>query len=256
MMSKQDAGLKMQDSRRTQNTKRKSLESKVLGFGSRAFLVLLVLFISLSNNGPTYGTMERERRDMNQQARAALEKILSTEQFQNRDIQSSWWSRILERFFNRLPRGAGWLNTMLEWLLYLIAALVIVSVFVFIAKRFRRLPSFTANHDAITESQRYMDPEAMRTQAYECSQKGDYKQAIRYLYLSLLLCLDKAGLLTYGAGRTNGEYVDEVHSSMDEGVERFASLTLLFERKWYGMEESSAGDFRQCEEIFIGLTDS
>jgi hypothetical protein len=139
-------------------------------------------------------------------------------------------------------------GTVLEWLFYLIATLAAVSIFVFAARRFRRLPSFTTDHDALMEPQRHMDSETARARAHECSQGGDYRQAIRYLYLSLLLYLDKAGLLTYDVSRTNGEYLSEIYGSMGNQAERFAFLTLFFERKWYGMEKSSAGDFQQCEE--------
>ncbi len=91
-------------------------------------------------------------------------------------------------------------------------------------------------------------------QANEFYRAGDYRRAIRYLYLSLLLYLDKAGLLTYDAGKTDGEYLDEIYGNMKDEAERFASLTLFFERKWYGMEESSAGDFQHCEDTFVRLT--
>jgi hypothetical protein len=100
-----------------------------------------------------------------------------------------------------------------------------------------------------------MDPETARARAYEHSQQGEYGPAIRYLYLSLLLYLDKAGLITYDTGKTNGEYINETRGSMRDRAEHFAFLTALFERKWYGMEESSAGDFQQCTETFAEIVD-
>ena len=225
------------------------------------FPVLFAFVISLSYNGPAYGTAEHERQDMNQRARAALEEILSAEEFKDQDSQPPWWLRLGERLFDHLPGRAKWVGTVLEWLFYLAAALVTVSVFIFIAKRFRRLPLFTTDHNVPTGprvrgDQLHMDPGAARERAYECSQRGDYRQAIRYLYLSFLLYLDKAGLLTYDAGKTNGEILSEVYGSMGNQAERFAFLTLFFERKWYGTEESSVADFRQCKEAVDGLVGS
>lgn len=206
------------------------------------------LFILLSCNSAVYGTLEHERQEMNQSARLALEEILSTAEFRDQSPQPPWWLRLAEYFMDHLPAGAGWMGNMLEWLLYLIAALVTISVFVFIARRLRRLPSLTIDHDVPIGTQLRMDPAAARKQAYECSQRGDYRQAIRYLYLSFLLHLDKVGLLTYNTSKTNGEILSEACASIGNKAQVFAFLTLSFERKWYGMEESSAADFQQCEE--------
>lgn len=232
-----------------------SLRSQVSGLANALCSMLYATFFLLSYNALAYGVVEHERQDMSQRARAALEEILSTEEFKDvRSSQPSWLSRMAERLFNRLLGHAKWIGTVLEWLFYFIAALVTVLVFVFIAKRFRRLPSFTTDRGILTEPQRLMDPGAMRAQAYEDSQRGNYRRAIRYLYLSLLLYLDRAGLLTYDVGKTNGEYLSEIYTNMGETAEDFVALTLFFERKWYGMEQSSAGDFLQCEETFARLT--
>ncbi|MFC1719405.1 DUF4129 domain-containing protein [Candidatus Poribacteria bacterium] len=190
---------------------------------------------------------------MSQHARAELEEILSTEEFKGSSPQPPWWSKWIERLLRRLPGGVGWVGRLLEWMLYLAAVLALVSVCVFIARRFRRSPSFTTNYSIPAESEYNTDPEAVRNQAHECFQRGEYRQAIRYLYLSLLLNLDKVGILKYDIAKTNGEYLSEARVSMSGRVEKFASLTRFFEQKWYGMEESSAGDFQQCEETFAEL---
>lgn len=215
-----------------------------------------ILLVFLLYSGAAYGTTEHERLDMNQRARAALEEILSAEEFKNQGSRPSWWARLVERLFDYLPGEAKWLGAVLEWLFYLFLTIAAILAFVFIAKRFRRLPSFTTEYDFLTETQLHMDPGVARMQAYEYSKKGDYRSAIRYLYLSLLLHLDKSGLLTYDASKTNGEYFGEVYSSIGGKAETFASLTLLFERKWYGMEECSAGDFQRYEEKLLDVQNS
>jgi hypothetical protein len=141
----------------------------------------------------------------------------------------------------------------LQWLFYPVALIVIFLALILILKRFRRLPSFKRDHGVTVEPQSRADPESIKREAYEWSQKGDYRQAIRCLFLSLLLYLDNMGLLTYDPGKTNGQYLSEVHKGMDNEAETFASLTLLFERKWYGMEESSEQDFHQYEQAFASL---
>ncbi len=227
--------------------------SHVSSFISRIFPLLLIFFALLSFSSVVYCATENDRQAISQRARVELEEILSTEEFKAQTPQPPWWSQWVERLLRRLPDGVGWAGTLLEWTLYFVAVLAIASICVFIARRFRRSPSFTTNYSIPVESEHHTDPEAVKNQAHECFQRGEYRQAIRYLYLSLLLHLDKTGLLKYDIAKTNGEYLGEVRVSMTSKVDRFASLTRLFEQKWYGMEESSAGDFQQCEETFVEL---
>lgn len=225
-----------------------------LSYVSRSVFCVFSFLIFLSCSYTAYSVTEGERLDMNQRAESILQEILSTEEFAGQDSQPYWWEKLLGRLFNVLPSNMGWAGTTLEWLFYILAGLAIVWVFTIVVKRLRRSSPFKPVHEIPAEIQRHMDPGAVKMQAYEAYHEGDYKQAIRYLYLSLLLYLNKTELLAYDVGKTDGEYVDEVCKSMADKSESFASLTLLFERKWYGMEKSSPEDFQQCEKTFTELT--
>jgi hypothetical protein len=216
------------------------------------FAILTFLLFSEA----AYGVEDNSRQSMSERADAALNEILNSKEFRVEEAKPPWWYELIERLFSFLPEEVGWLGTVLEWLFYAVMIIAIVVVSVILAKRFGKLPSFARNHDVPMETQSRIDDEAVKMQAYEFARAGDYRQAIRYLYLSLLLYLDKAGLLTYDMSKTDAEYVSEAHRSMGDEAPRFKSLTLFFERKWYGMEESSPGDFRQCEEMFVRLTGS
>jgi hypothetical protein len=201
----------------------------------------------------THSNVEIERADMVQRANAALKEILDREEFNVQEPKASFWSRQIQRLISYLPAVPRWLGAVLEWLFYPAALIVILLIFTLIVKRFRRLPFFKRDYGVAVEPQSRADPESIKREAYEWSQKGDYRQAIRCLFLSLLLYLDKTGLLTYDPGKTNGQYLGEVHRGMADEAKTFASLTLLFERKWYGMEESSEQDFHQYEQAFASL---
>ena len=222
--------------------------------GSFAIISFLLIFLSLSQSGAASGTPRIEHGEMNQRARAALEDILSTEEFRGRDSHPAPWLRLLGRLLGYLPKRARWIRSVLEWSLYVAGVFATAAIVVLVARRFRRSPFLASDRNAPTQLQPRMDSEAAKTKAYDWLQRGNHRQAIRYLYLSLLLYLDGVGFLTYDAGKTNGEYQDEIHGSMRDEAQRFASLTLFFERKWYGMEKSSAGDFKQYEEAFTRLT--
>lgn len=238
---KEDSRLKTQDAR-----------FRILVF----YIFLLALLIPLLFNNAAYGGEDYSRRKMSQLANTALDEILSGKEFRAEEPKPSWLAKLMERLFSLLPEEIGWLGTAFRWLFYIFVVIATVAGLIFATKRFGKLPSFTTNRDDSVEIQNDIDAEAVKMQAYECSKEGNYRLAIRYLYLSLLLYLDKAGLLTYDMSKTNAEYISEAHNSMGNESESFSSLTLFFERKWYGMEKSSLGDFRQCEETFVRLTGS
>jgi hypothetical protein len=221
------------------------------------FIVLFLAFLIplYEVNIAAYADTDYERRAMNQRASSALEDILNTPEFKVADSQMSLWSRMVDRLFAYLSGRTGWLNTILRWLIYSVLAFVTISIILYLVRRLRRLPSFTAHRDDAPEPQGNESLENMLTQAYNCSQDGNYREAIRYLFLSLLTYLDNVCLITYEAAKTNGEYINEFNKSVGNEAERFASLALLFERKWYGMEESNIQDFQECEEYFHAIRD-
>jgi hypothetical protein len=214
---------------------------------SYTFCIIIIFLI------PAYSNVDSERADMVQRANAALKEILDREEFNAQEPKASFWSRQIQRLISYLPAVPRWLGTVLQWLFYPAALLVIFLALILILKRFRKLPSRKRDYGVTVEPQSRADPELIKIEAHKWSQKGDYRQAIRCLFLSLLLYLDKMGLLTYDPGKTNGQYLGEVHKGMAKEAETFASLTLLFERKWYGMEESSEQDFYQYEQAFASL---
>jgi hypothetical protein len=71
--------------------------------------------------------------------------------------------------------------------------------------------------------------------AHSLSGQGDYRSAIRYLYLSSLLVLDEQGLLRYDRSRTNREYLRSI-SSKPELANSLRDVIDVFDRVWYGFE--------------------
>jgi hypothetical protein len=81
---------------------------------------------------------------------------------------------------------------------------------------------------------------------------GQYREAVRRLYLAVLFVLDRRRLLRYEPTRTNGEYVRQVRLAEEAPLELHASferLTVLFERKWYGDRSCEAGEYDGCKVL-------
>jgi hypothetical protein len=71
---------------------------------------------------------------------------------------------------------------------------------------------------------------------------GDYRAAVRYLYLSSLLLLDERGLLRYDRSQTNREYLRSVtHLPKLAGILR--QVIEVFDRVWYGYQPLDERDY-------------
>jgi hypothetical protein len=102
------------------------------------------------------------------------------------------------------------------------------------------------------------DPEASLTaktaleQAGGLARGGDYRTAVRYLYLSALLWLDERGALRYDRALTNHEHLDRVRDN-PALRDRLAPVVDTFDRVWYGHlpidEATFAAYQRQVEEL-------
>jgi hypothetical protein len=89
------------------------------------------------------------------------------------------------------------------------------------------------------------DPEAGIQQAVAA---GNYRLAVRYLYLQTLRNLADKKFIELGSEKTNYRYVNEVrkHSFANE----FASLTLAYEYTWYGEYPVDKNLFEQIHSSF------
>ncbi len=81
-------------------------------------------------------------------------------------------------------------------------------------------------------------------QAKKLSSGGDYRSAVRYLYLATLLTLEERGWLHYDRALTNREYAQRlVHQPRLAAV--FRDVVDVFDRVWYGKESISPDEYHQ-----------
>jgi hypothetical protein len=91
-------------------------------------------------------------------------------------------------------------------------------------------------------------PRQWKELAGEFQDKGDYAQALRALYLSLLVVLHRRRLISYDTTKTNWEYVWELGIRREEH-KPFEALTSAFDYKWYGRKECLSEEYRKLEEM-------
>jgi len=80
--------------------------------------------------------------------------------------------------------------------------------------------------------------------AHKLSAGGDYRSAMRYLYLSTLLLLDERDILRYDRTLTNREYVKHLRR-FPRLARTFQDVVSVFDRVWYGNQTLSASDFEE-----------
>lgn len=78
------------------------------------------------------------------------------------------------------------------------------------------------------------DADEVEQRALQYSMKGDYRQGLRFLYISLLLKLNESNVIRIDKSKTNKQYLIEVINS-GFGMHRdFREFTQAFNEFWYG----------------------
>jgi len=160
--------------------------------------------------------------------------------------------RWLERLLGLLPEGAGRSVSWLGWVVFGFAVLLLVAVLVLavrsLVRSFARSERRRISRVEALEPPAPSDPDALLARAREAAAGGAYAEAIRLLYLALLLRLDAAGLLRYRRSHTNWEYLGMLGAA---GLrEPFSSFTSIFDRKHYGREPATESDYGRCQSLF------
>ncbi len=96
-------------------------------------------------------------------------------------------------------------------------------------------------------------PEDWQTRAVRLADGGDYRMAIRSLYLALLVALHRRQLIAYDESKTNWEYETELRTKLRRRrvadaspLEAFRLLTGVFDLVWYGERDADRTMFERC----------
>ncbi|MDP9315161.1 MAG: DUF4129 domain-containing protein [Chloroflexota bacterium] len=205
-----------------------------------------------------------------------LTDVFSKPPFKSREVPSAWtqfWRAVgqaISDFFDWLfrslpsggnagpaaPRPAGFSGlSPLGWVLLTLGLLLVLGIVVYAIRGVRQsvVRDAKARAEAALEDENITAGEAL-DRAQSQARSGDYRTAVRYLYLSSLLWLDERKLLRYDRSLTNREYLQRANT--DPALhERLAPVVGTFERVWYGRRELAEADFLAYEEQIKGLRD-
>jgi hypothetical protein len=181
---------------------------------------------------------------------AALQPILQRPEFQwNRppspfeEWWNDFWARVKEWFNELFGRDEisipvpGEVFTITASILLL---LILLYVFRGLFADFITEASMDEEHMAGDE---LLTAESALQKAKEISRAGDYRTAVRYLYLSSLLTLDERGLLRFDRSKTNREYLRSV-AAFPQLSAPLRDVIEVFDRVWYGFQPLDEDGFQ------------
>jgi hypothetical protein len=155
-----------------------------------------------------------------------------------RDIRQA-----IEDFFLRLFPEDSTIRLPLGDLIVIAAAVLVAVVLAFALRGL--IADFTADAAMSAEEELGGEPltaELALQRAQELSTGGDYRTAVRYLYLSSLLLLEERGLLRYDRSLTNREYLRTV-AHRPELAAILREVIDVFDRVWYGFQTLNPGEY-------------
>lgn len=186
-----------------------------------------------------------------------LREILARPEFQWKEEQpnpvNDWLQRMWDRF-------AAWLNKLIPDVTIAIdptpiAAILLVIILLYAFRGlFVDLISDARLNANGEDSDELLTADSAFQRAQSLSRGGDYRAAVRYLYLSSLLLLDERGLLRYDRSRTNREVLRSV-SDKPELSQPLGEVVDVFDNVWYGYHELDENTFKHYSDRVEELKD-
>ncbi|MEW6404507.1 MAG: DUF4129 domain-containing protein [Chloroflexota bacterium] len=184
----------------------------------------------------------------------SLHEILARPEFQWKEESPNpfkeWFARIISRLLQWLGKFLGWsgevgvtASPVIQTLI--VIALVLVLFFVFRSLIVDFITEARLAEDTIAEEM--LTSESAFQKAQALSRGGDYRSAVRFLYLSSLLLLDERGVLRYDRSKTNREYLRGVSNS-PELQKPLSEVIEVFDQVWYGYHSLDEDAFKHYSE--------
>ena len=175
-----------------------------------------------------------------------LENILNRPPFvAERSALPSWLDDILlriSRFFDRLLDNTARGVFDARDLIMLFGIALVVVVLLYFLRGLRR--NFVKEEALTTlpKARKVRTPGEAFHNAQQFVNQGDYRNAVRQLYLATLLLLDERGKIKYDPTLTNREYL-YLTSNDAQVTAALAPIVETFDRTWYGFEPITPTEF-------------
>ena len=180
----------------------------------------------------------------------ALHQVLSRPEFQWPEKApnplNEWFQRLVNRILHWLDRGQ--ISVPALPLLPMIASIMLVLILIWVFRTlFNDLVGEAHLNGEVGGDDEPLDSQAAFEKAQAVSRGGDYRSAVRYLYLSSLLLLDERDILRYDRSKTNREYLRSVSNS-PELAGPLSEVIEVFDDVWYGYHSLGEDSFKHYSQ--------
>ncbi|WP_026476869.1 hypothetical protein [Alkaliphilus transvaalensis] len=166
-----------------------------------------------------------------------------------------WLSRLLERLSSNEMEISPVVADRLSVLALIIGLVFITTIVVFIAVKLNK--TFEKN-DRVKEilGEKIDDlttPNSLRAKAEEIQLQGDFRLAVRYDFIALLLLLHRSKIIYLNEAKTN----EEIYRCLIEGnfksLEEIKWLINTFNSVWYGLNTFTENQYKDWNHQFNRL---
>ncbi len=207
-------------------------------------------------------TAQSARGVASSEARSALRKILAKKEYRP-SVASDLGERVIRAVQDAIARVLGAVPDKawgaMGYILAGLAVLAFALALIFVALKIVAYYSSPVPRRVQTEERherilKRPSLESLLQAADNEASRGRFREAFRNIYLATLLLLDKAHLITYADGSTNGEYMRALRrQSARDQAQVFGDMTLLFDQSIYGSRDVSADDYHRSKSRFHEL---
>jgi hypothetical protein len=152
---------------------------------------------------------------------------------------------------SKKPVDKGFWQKMLQWAGLACLAVLPFFLFYFLPKMFLRSGSVKRASATLTRTASVIVFKDLKDQAGIGAEKGQFREAIRLLYLAGLEYLKTNGILPDGirlTDKANLTIISRTFGLEHPGYQAFRELVVVFQEKWYGLRNCQAEDYDQILE--------
>lgn len=152
-----------------------------------------------------------------------------------KDSIKEWLVGIIEKTFSNLenvPEISEGLSTIFMIIGLLIIAAIIVFIIIRVSKTFDKKASISEILGEKIDDR--VTPGSLRSRAEGFIQKGDFRQAIRYDFIAVLLLMHEKNILYLDETKTGEEIYNYLKKNKFEMIAVFKKLVNIFNASWYG----------------------
>ena len=180
----------------------------------------------------------------------------SEDDFLTKFLKSLLSNEVVQSILKQLARFVVFLGKLMSPqspFFYIFMGIILTILIFYMVRYIKKRISKTRfeGHDEEEEDIGSINPVIREKQGFSSALSGDFNEAIRHLYISLLLFLNLKGILEFKLSRTNRE-TEGVLKNLDsqQFLENFRVLNRIFEDKIYALNHCNEVEYKRFREAY------